>query len=122
MQLASIESKQEQKYLEKTLLHESKLYMHKEKHDIHFIFIIGIDEPFWTSGMTVDNDRTFKWGNNKRIKYKNWNKGEPDNKGGTENCISINDITPSADYAAFTWNDIDCAREIYFICERVKKN
>lgn len=47
------------------------------------------------------------------IIYFNWQVGEPNNLNSTENCIEIRNWGKSG----YTWNDLNCDTELYFICE-----
>ncbi|CAH1997605.1 unnamed protein product [Acanthoscelides obtectus] len=68
---------------------------------------------FWTSGRRHDN--FWRWDSTGRpIHYTNWEKGEPNNSGGTENCLQLRFNTISK---TLQWNDCACDASSYFICE-----
>lgn len=50
-------------------------------------------------------------GTNQSVTYTNWAAYQPDNFSGFEKCIQI--------YGSGQWNDMRCAREFYFICEKL---
>ena len=54
---------------------------------------------------------TWRWSDGFEWKFTNWNKGEPNDGGGGEDCVSLN----SKDQK---WNDISCTKSLPFICER----
>ncbi|KAH7724816.1 mannose receptor C type 1-like protein [Aphelenchoides avenae] len=51
----------------------------------------------------------FQWADGRTLGYTNWNANEPNNAGGTENCVEMNDDG--------TWNDLDCNTNRLFVCE-----
>jgi hypothetical protein len=68
---------------------------------------------FWTSGVDVFTPHNFYWDSTGLTfdeTYSNWAAGEPNNQG-DEDCV---DIFP---YVDFKWNDQNCDKEQYFICE-----
>ncbi|VEN61889.1 unnamed protein product [Callosobruchus maculatus] len=68
---------------------------------------------FWTSGKKFGNN--WIWESTGRpAHYTNWAKGEPTNSGGDENCI---EVSFNSDTKTLEWNDLNCDRQNYFICE-----
>lgn len=73
---------------------------------------------FWTSGSNLGDKNQWVWlstGNN--IVFANWHPGEPnglnaDRVNVSENCIELRHAKEG-----FTWNDLNCFAEFYFICE-----
>ncbi|KAJ8940569.1 hypothetical protein NQ318_012968 [Aromia moschata] len=71
---------------------------------------------FWTSGTNLGDVDQWMWlstGNN--IVYTNWHTGEPTLKNSvneSENCVEARHFGKG-----FTWNDLRCEIEAYFICE-----
>ena len=45
--------------------------------------------------------------------YQNWGRGEPNNYGGNEGCGAI-----SYSFARSSWNDVNCERQLNFLCEK----
>lgn len=56
----------------------------------------------WVDGVILDSDQ-----------FSNWNEGEPNNQGGGELCVEIQDATA----AVGRWNDVTCANVLGVICE-----
>jgi len=103
LQLASIETKEENTILER------------------YISEIGLgNEHFWTSGTDQAEEGVFYWfGTGKPVGYTNWNAGEPNNfryeNGEEEHCLEL----WNRDAKGLKWNDTPCSFETYFICELV---
>eukprot|EP01083_Nonionella_stella_P080197 220246_1 len=57
---------------------------------------IGLERPFK------------KWQDKKRVSYKRWNPGEPNNAGKSESCTEM--------YSNKKWNDLPCRRGRFFVC------
>lgn len=101
MQLASIESQQENDQL--------------EKHIKDFGF--G-HEHFWTAGTDQGEEGSFFWLSTGRpVTFTNWNAGEPNNfryeNGEEEHCLEL----WNRDGKGLKWNDSPCSFETYFVCE-----
>lgn len=78
----------------------------------NFIFEIGLNEGFWTAGTCLSTEPVFYWmGHSKPITYSDWNRGEPNNSKGDEDCIELRY------FEGFTWNDVPCNRKLYTLCE-----
>ena len=52
------------------------------------------------------------WVDGSNAVYTNWDKGEPNNDGGTEDCVGI----PSY-LAPAKWSDMACNISLFFVCE-----
>lgn len=101
MQLASIESQQENDQLEKHI---------KD-------FGYG-NEHFWTAGTDQGEEGNFFWMSTGRpVTFTNWNAGEPNNfryeNGEEEHCLEL----WNRDGKGLKWNDSPCSFETYFVCE-----
>ncbi|EJY57928.1 AAEL011612-PA [Aedes aegypti] len=101
MQLASIQSQEENDRLEK------------------YVKDYGLAaEHFWTSGTDLAEEGSFFWISNGRpLSFTNWNAGEPNNfryeNGEEEHCLEL----WNRDGKGLKWNDTPCSFETYFICE-----
>lgn len=56
----------------------------------------------WVDGVVLDSTQ-----------FQNWNAGEPNNQGGGELCVEMQDATA----AIGRWNDVTCANVLGVICE-----
>jgi len=54
---------------------------------------------------------TFIWANGQPFSYQNWEAGQPNNQGGSENCVRFPGIA-SVD----KWDDFDCLTALPYIC------
>uniref|UniRef100_A0A6E8WCB5 DUF4758 domain-containing protein n=1 Tax=Anopheles coluzzii TaxID=1518534 RepID=A0A6E8WCB5_ANOCL len=101
MQLASIQTQEENDRLEK------------------YVKDYGLaTEHFWTSGTDLAEEGSFFWVSNGRpLSFTNWNAGEPNNfryeNGEEEHCLEL----WNRDGKGLKWNDTPCSFETYFICE-----
>lgn len=72
-----------------------------------------VEDSFWTSGITIENQATKWMSNNKLATYTNWAPAEPNNVASAESCIQFYEIS-----TGLKWNDVRCDEVFYFICER----
>ncbi|XP_056637528.1 perlucin-like isoform X2 [Diorhabda sublineata] len=76
---------------------------------------------YWTSATNLVGDNEWVWlSTGQNMRYANWYPGEPSGKNsqnGSENCVEARHW---AHPSGFTWNDIDCLTERYFICESIE--
>ncbi|XP_069106627.1 perlucin-like [Argopecten irradians] len=102
--LVKIETQEEETTLEQVL------------NDVHANRTAKI-ENYWVDGSDVLTEGEWRWvgtpGYSQLIAggYSNWEDGQPDNYGGSENCIQIR-----YDFNMH-WNDEDCDEKDSFICE-----
>ena len=77
-----------------------------------FLFICT--EDFWVGGTDVITEGDWIWvlSQTPIIYYSHWAHYEPNNLGGSENCLEI-----SYGHHYF-WNDDSCSRAEFFICEQ----
>ena len=72
---------------------------------------------FWTSGSDEGCEGKFGWCSvNKLVRNAQWASAQPDNAGGSENCLSLNLDTAKAEL-----QDEDCSKLLHLICEAFKK-
>ncbi|XP_037044567.1 C-type lectin 37Db-like [Bradysia coprophila] len=69
---------------------------------------------FWTSGNDLGAFREWYWlANGKPMSFTNWGANEPNNSNDTnERCVEIRWKDQ-----AYTWNDLPCNSNLFFICE-----
>ncbi|CAG9839349.1 unnamed protein product [Diabrotica balteata] len=74
---------------------------------------------YFTSGVNLVGDDQWIWlSTGLDMTYTNWYPGEPSGKSSsnvTENCMEIRE------WGGFTWNDLNCQLEAYFICESARE-
>nr|QHO60773.1 salivary C-type lectin [Sergentomyia schwetzi] len=93
--LASVESRKQ----------AEKLYAELRK-------IEPADAVIWIGGYNYQNDGLWRWvSNGQLIGYQNWSPGEPNQKTKMENCSTIEM------WREGVWNDDECLKEFYYICE-----
>ena len=64
---------------------------------------------FWLDGYKKNGEWIWK-SSGKKIEKFFWHQGEPNDISGSENCLNTWDYD-------FDWNDNDCEKKFYFICE-----
>ncbi|XP_064595387.1 macrophage mannose receptor 1-like isoform X2 [Liolophura sinensis] len=72
--------------------------------------------PVWIGLNDIDNfagHRMFSWSDNSPVTFTNWAKGEPNNYGGTENCVAMNRDKKGG------WDDYPCSTQDVraYVCE-----
>lgn len=72
-------------------------------------------QHYWIGGKRSHDNSKFTWyqANQVEMHYQSWYPREPNNQGGHENCVEF-----VYDRALFGWNDINCMREFYVMCEQ----
>ncbi|XP_052080861.1 perlucin-like protein [Mytilus californianus] len=64
---------------------------------------------YWI-GLIDLKEGEFRWSYDQQlVKYKNYNKGEPNNHGGNEDCVTL--------LSSGKWNDNVCSNTFMYICE-----
>ncbi|CAG9856170.1 unnamed protein product [Phyllotreta striolata] len=99
MQLLSIATKTENDRIGKFLIDNGISYGH-----------------YWTSATNLAGDHRWIWlSTGQPMVYTNWDSGEPNSAhNSTENCVEVRHWS-----SGFTWNDLGCSQNLYFICETV---
>jgi Lectin C-type domain len=70
---------------------------------------------YWTSGADEGCEGKFGWCSvNKLVRNAQWASAQPDNVGGSENCLGLNLDTAKADL-----QDEDCTKLLPLICEAI---
>ncbi|XP_046568821.1 perlucin-like [Haliotis rubra] len=74
----------------------------------------GKGATFYIGGTDLRGEGIFTWERPlaKKLRYKGWQPGEPNNDKGREHCMTMR---PTAGYR---WNDVPCHDKFRFICER----
>ena len=69
---------------------------------------------FWIGATDRDEEGRFLYQHSKQlVPRKYWYKGEPNNKGGSEDCVHM-----SRSYGVIKLNDTSCRNKRYFVCEK----
>ncbi|XP_065145819.1 ladderlectin-like [Paramisgurnus dabryanus] len=66
----------------------------------------------WTGGHDGEVEGQWLWSDGSQFDFTNWCSGEPNNNGGSENCLEINKSTNRC------WNDESCSSTISYICAK----
>lgn len=76
--------------------------------------IIGTaNEAMWTAGTDLAEEAKFVWMNTgKGFTYVRWAANQPDNWKDNEHCMHLR-----RDGGQLVFNDVDCPRKMYYICE-----
>ncbi|XP_026113198.1 CD209 antigen-like protein C [Carassius auratus] len=78
-----------------------------------------VSERVWIGLSDTENEGTMKWVDNSALKQGFWIKGEPNNYGGTEDCIELNYNRMQKEWSPLkSWNDISCSETKKGICEK----
>lgn len=89
-------------------------FKYRLNNNYHLILLLGKDGWYWTSGSDLGEEGSFFWASNGRSISKNsslWLPNQPDNAGGSENCVHLWDTLN------YKINDLPCNTQCYFICE-----
>ncbi|XP_013103161.1 C-type lectin 37Db [Stomoxys calcitrans] len=74
------------------------------------------DRWWWLSGSDLQGEGDFYWyRTGERLTYTDWSIGQPDNAGGSENCVHLWYKDPK-----FQMNDWICSQAAFYICEADK--
>ncbi|CAO2637827.1 Pulmonary surfactant-associated protein D [Lemmus lemmus] len=71
--------------------------------------ITAHNKPAFLSMTDERTEGKFTYPTGEALVYSNWAPGEPNNKGGAENCVEI--------YTNGQWNDQSCGDELLVVCE-----
>ncbi|XP_071164168.1 perlucin-like isoform X1 [Mytilus edulis] len=72
---------------------------------------------FWLGGSDWDNEGEWKWEPHAiQMKFTNWHKGQPDNSGGKEHCLSV--------HRSYRYEFVDnnCHDSQHYLCEKPDTN
>lgn len=74
---------------------------------------------FWIAANDLAEEGHFYWhGSGSRAQFTNWMKQQPDGSSVDENCVEVRNI-PAYQWH-WAWNDLDCRKMRYFVCEFTK--
>ncbi|XP_031150884.1 galactose-specific lectin nattectin-like isoform X6 [Sander lucioperca] len=73
--------------------------------------VTGENITSWIGGSDSVQEGEWMWSDGSTFDYKHWDKGQPDNKGGVENCLQMN-------YEERDWNDAPCNIIYPFLCSK----
>ena len=68
-------------------------------------------ERFWLGFNDKRVEGKFEWSDGSRVTYTYWNRREPNDNRGGEDCAELAGNRPM-------WNDMPCRHTFYFICKR----
>lgn len=68
------------------------------------------EKTVWIGGTDIDAEGSWLWSDGSAWKYTNWHSEEPNNSGGSEDCVQIRE--------GGEWNDDSCSKTRTFICEK----
>ncbi|XP_026118117.1 C-type lectin domain family 4 member E-like [Carassius auratus] len=71
-------------------------------------------ESVWIGLSDTEDEGIMKWVDNSPLKQGFWDENEPNDLGGTEDCVVLNPGRPIMN----NWNDLSCSYTIHFICEK----
>ena len=93
-----------------------KLFEPKNSYDYNKVLALARKKGvsyFWIgiSDETTEGEFTYE-SNGKKIGYKNWSGGEPNNSGNNEDCVM-------GGWSKGAWNDYNCGSKLSFVCEKL---
>ncbi|KAL1023620.1 hypothetical protein UPYG_G00043630 [Umbra pygmaea] len=76
------------------------------------LFIYGLKERVWIG--IYKKEKSWNWVDSTPFTTTYWMEGEPDNKGGSEECV---EVIPTVDPLR-SWNDASCGTKLFTVCEK----
>ncbi|XP_031175105.1 galactose-specific lectin nattectin-like isoform X1 [Sander lucioperca] len=73
--------------------------------------VSGEQRTSWIGGTDTVKEGTWLWTDRSDFTYKSFNAGEPNNRGGAENCLLMN-------WGGANWNDLACNNQASFVCSK----
>ncbi|XP_059410856.1 C-type lectin domain family 4 member M-like isoform X1 [Carassius carassius] len=97
------------------------LLMNENNHTYSMLFLFTqrhisslVKERVWIGLSDIENEGIMKWVDYSPLNQGFWLKGEPNDQGGTEDCIELMPSNPVLN----NWNDLPCSEKKEFICEK----
>ncbi|XP_028447797.1 galactose-specific lectin nattectin-like [Perca flavescens] len=78
----------------------------------YILQMTGVQKTAWIGGTDAVKEGTWFWSDGSNLDYACWNKGEPNNCCGGENCLTMNWA------GANSWNDWACTSKASFVCSK----
>ena len=77
---------------------------------------------YWLGFDDLTEEGTFTWAAAEGATFTNWRAGEPNDGNGGEDCaVMYGNYTGEFEAYVGGWNDVDCTRGMYTICEQPKE-
>ncbi|XP_023012623.2 macrophage mannose receptor 1 isoform X1 [Leptinotarsa decemlineata] len=103
-------------YCEKMFMQLATVKTAEENFEIYTLMLVkGLNgDGYWIAANQRLGSNVWRWLDGTRLKYFNWNDGEPNNDRPRENCITVfrKDMESK-------WNDDPCEHQYFAICEKV---
>ncbi|XP_070996125.1 ladderlectin-like [Oncorhynchus clarkii lewisi] len=92
----------------------ASIHSSEEYHFVQELIILQTEDftPAWIGGFDAVQNRVWLWSDGSRFDYRNWLTGEPNNVGGREPCMMMNDGGEKR------WNDIQCGSIFPSVCSK----
>ncbi|XP_048239843.1 perlucin-like [Haliotis rufescens] len=72
----------------------------------------GKGTDYWLGATDMNVEGKWLWEGNKAMTYTNWDRNNPNNDKGVENCLGLRKEFN------YKWNDYQCHHRLNFICEK----
>ena len=73
---------------------------------------------YWIGLSDIDNEGEWKWTDGTGLTgYNKWKSGQPNNAG-DQDCVAILEGDYTAGYHNAEWNDLNCSRQLGYICKK----
>ncbi|XP_013997666.1 ladderlectin [Salmo salar] len=92
----------------------ASIHSSEEYHFVQELIILQTEDftPAWIGGFDAVQNRVWLWSDGSRFDYRNWVTGEPNNSGGREPCMMMNNGGEKR------WNDIQCESIFPSVCSK----
>ncbi|XP_051566428.1 ladderlectin-like [Myxocyprinus asiaticus] len=86
--------------------------VHSKADNDFLLSLLSVSGRSWVGGSDGVQDGQWLWSDGTTFDYTNWCSIEPNNNGGSENCLEINWT------GNHCWNDITCSASMGYICAK----